>query len=159
MSAHFALGRILLLLLDDFSSACLLSQHKLQSIHQAFRTPLPPGPESVRHIILGVLPCTRWLILQKIIHPTPLRSLALFLSYEPSVTHIREPRVRPSAIHDTSDGEPLPGSKPSYIHDPPQLQRHSQKSISVSVSSARVGPSDNLVTIWTLRPDSEVGAP
>ncbi len=98
-------------------------------------------------------------LLQKIIHPTPLRSLALFLSYEPSVTHIREPRVRPSAIYDISDGEQLPGSTPFHIHAPPQLQRNSQKSISFSFSSARVGPSDSLVTSWMLRPDTEVGAP
>jgi hypothetical protein len=98
-------------------------------------------------------------LLQKIIHPTQLRSLALFLLYEPLVTHIRKPRVRPFAIHDISDREPLPGSTLSHIHVPPQLRRNSQKSISFSVSSTRVGLSDSLDTSWMMMPDTEVGAP
>ena len=92
-------------------------------------------------------------LLQKIIHP-----------HSPSSCRMSQPRVRPSMIHDISDGELLPGSTSSHIHAPPQpsyegTPKSPFPSPCPPPGSARVGPSDSLVTSWTVRPETEVGAP
>ena len=49
-------------------------------------------------------------LVQKIIQPTPHRSFAFFLSYDPSVAHNKDPFRRPSTIHDISEGVPSTGA-------------------------------------------------
>ncbi len=96
-------------------------------------------------------------LVQKIIHPTPHKSTALFRSYDPSVVHINDPSRRPSAIHMTSAGVSLPGSITSHIHVPPQPWRNSQNSVRASVAATRVGPVDNLVTRCAETPVTKIG--
>ncbi len=98
-------------------------------------------------------------LVQKIIHPTPHRSLAFFLLYDPSVTHIKDPFFRPSTIHNMSAGVPLTGSITSHIHAPPQLYKNSQNSVHALDSFASGGPTDNLTTCCAKEPVTEMGMP
>ena len=95
-------------------------------------------------------------LVQKIIHPTPHKSITLFRSYDPSVVHISDWSRRPSTIHDTSIGVSLSGSITSHIHVPPQLWRNSQNPVQASVAVTRAGPMDNSVTLCTDTPVTEI---
>jgi hypothetical protein len=98
-------------------------------------------------------------LVQKIIHPTPHKSTALFRSYDLSVVQISDPSHRPSTIHETSTGVSLPGLITSHIHVPPQPWRNSQNPVQASVAATRMGPVDSLVTRCVETPVTEIGMP
>jgi hypothetical protein len=96
---------------------------------------------------------------QKIIHPTPERFAAFFLSYNLSVVQIRVLIVIPSAIHVRLSFECVPALIPSHIQVPPQVETNFQNVCDVFVSFGDVGPSWSLVTVVADISITEAGTP
>ncbi len=71
-------------------------------------------------------------LLQNMTHPTPHKSAALFLSYEPSVTHVSVLDFMPSASHERLCLDCWLLSMLSHIHVPPHVLNHNTQ-----------GPTDN----------------
>ena len=65
-------------------------------------------------------------VLQNIIQPTPKRSATLFMLYDPSVVHMRDPSVIPSAIHFISSLGYSLGLMSFHIQFPPHVAMDSQ---------------------------------
>ena len=85
-------------------------------------------------------------LLQNMIHPTPHKSAALFLSYEPSVTHVSVFDFMPSTIHERFCLYCWLSSMLSHIHVSPHVSRNSQKSVGRSRPLANGTPSFSLFT-------------
>jgi hypothetical protein len=98
-------------------------------------------------------------LMQKIIQPSPERSTAFFLSYDPSVVQMSNPFVIPSAIHDTSSLECAPEPISSHIQVPPHVARNSQKDCVLSLGVGVSGLSWSLFTLHSDIPTTEVGIP
>ncbi len=81
------------------------------------------------------------------IHPTPHKSAALFLSYKPSVTHVSVFYFMPSTSHERLCLYCWLPSMLSYIHVPPHVSRNSQKSVGRSGPLANGTPLFSLFTI------------
>jgi hypothetical protein len=101
----------------------------------------------------------RPVFLQKIIQPTPERSSAFFLSYDPSVVQMSNPFVIPTAIHDISSLEGAPESISSHIQVPPHAARNSQKDCVLSLGVRDSELSWSLFTLHSDIPTTEVGIP
>ena len=99
------------------------------------------------------------ILIQKIIHSTPLKSRAFFLLYETSVTHISKLFVIHSANHVVLDFVSWSSSIPSHIQFPPQLWRNCQKFFISSGACGNAGLLLSLTTYWLKNPEVEVGSP
>jgi hypothetical protein len=97
--------------------------------------------------------------LQNIIHPTSDRLAARFLSYNPSVVHIRVSAFKPSAIQDASVLVVWLLSMLSLIQLPTQVEIYFQKDRMVGVSAGNSDPSWNLFTLLDESTSTNVETP
>jgi hypothetical protein len=92
-------------------------------------------------------------------HLTPHKSAALFLLYEPSVTHVSVLNFMPSTSYERLCFDCWLLSMLSHIHVPPHVLRNSQKLVGRSGSLVKGGPSFSLFTLVLVYVSTDVGVP
>ncbi len=174
MLAHFALGLILCWWWCDLFKVFLLLQH-IVSVHfeswwcllRACTSRCNPHNPNILALHERAedehsqkVPTNQSLVwVQSIIHPTLHKSLAFFLSFEPSVTQIRVPLLIPVASHVVSFWVGWWVSMSDHIHVPPHKKRKSQKLEYMDSLTSSGGSSWNFWTVSFLRSLTNVGAP